>query len=86
MRGNNMPTKDDGFKSTELWLTAITGVVNTILVSTAPTHTTIVLVVCLTITAVTYLVCRTSFKIAKVKYAPDSLVEFSVKKDKLITE
>lgn len=67
-----------GIKSTELWLTTITGVVEIILVSTAPSSTTIVISVCLTTAAAVYLICRTCFKIAKLKYAPDSAVEFSV--------
>lgn len=69
-----------GVKSTELWLTAITGVVEVILVSTAPSNTTIAIAICLTTAATVYLICRTCFKIAKLKYAPDSAVEFSVQK------
>lgn len=69
-----------GIKSTELWLTAITGVVEVILVSTAPSSTSIAIAICLTVAAAVYLICRTCFKIAKLKYAPDSAVEFSVHK------
>ena len=74
--------KDDtyspGWKTTELWLTTITGLVNTILASTAPTPTTTTLITCLTIAAVVYLLCRTVFKIAKLKYRPDELVNFAI--------
>lgn len=69
-----------GIKSTELWLTAITGVVEIILISTAPSSTSIAIAICLTTAAVVYLICRTFFKIAKLKYAPDSAVEFSAQK------
>jgi len=69
-----------GIKSTELWLTTISGVVQVILVSAAPSYTSISISVCLTVTASVYLICRTCFKIAKLKYAPDSAVEFSASK------
>lgn len=70
----------DGLRSTELWLTATTGVVEVILISAAPSNITIALSVCLTAAAITYLICRTCFKIAKLKYAPDSAVEFAAHK------
>lgn len=71
-------TNNPGWKTTELWLTTITGLVNTILASTAPTPTTTTLIICLTIAAVTYLLCRTVFKIAKLKYRPDEVVNFAL--------
>ena len=70
-----------GFKTTELWLTSITGLINTILATAAPSQTTTVLIVCLTIAAVTYLIGRTVFKIAKLKYRPDQMVSFSAQAD-----
>jgi hypothetical protein len=72
-------TNAPGWKTTELWLTAITGLVNTILASTAPTPTTTALIICLTIAAVVYLLCRTVFKIAKLKYRPDEVVNFALR-------
>lgn len=79
MKENNINDMG-GLKSTELWVTAITGVVEVILVSTAPSSTSIAIAICLTVAAVVYLICRTCFKIAKLKYAPDSAVEFAAKK------
>lgn len=72
-------TNSPGWKTTELWLTTITGLVNTILASTAPTPTTTTLIICLTVAAVTYLLCRTIFKIAKLKYRPDEVVNFALR-------
>ena len=72
-------TNSPGWKTTELWLTTIVGLVNTILASTAPTPTTTTLIICLTVAAVTYLLCRTVFKIAKLKYRPDELVNFAIR-------
>lgn len=72
-------TNNPGFKTTELWLSAITGIISTILGTTAPSETTIVLIVSLSVTAVAYLLCRTFFKIAKLKYRPDSIVSFGAK-------
>jgi|GEM_PF-2586095 len=72
----NDNTNNPGWKTTELWLTSITGLVSTILASTAPAPTTTTLIICLTITAVTYLLCRTIFKISKLKYRPTEIVNF----------
>lgn len=72
----NDDTNNPGWKTTELWLTSITGLVSTILASAAPTSTTSTLIICLTVTAVTYLLCRTIFKISKLKYRPTELVNF----------
>ena len=72
---------EDQLRSTELWVTAATGVINTMLVSATPTHTSITLVICLTVTAITYLICRTLFKITKIKHAPNSIVEFKAQVD-----
>lgn len=72
-------TNAPGWKTTELWLTTITGLVNTILASTAPTPTTTTLIICLTIAAVVYLLCRTVFKIAKLKYRPEEVVNFALR-------
>lgn len=71
---------DPGYKTTELWLTSIISAINTILISTAPTSATIVLVVMLSVVAITYLICRTVFKIAKLKYRPDTPVTFKASK------
>jgi hypothetical protein len=68
-----------GIKTTELWLTTIVGVVDTILVLTSNSDNRaeiIVLVVSLSVVAITYLVCRTVFKISKLKYRPDTPVAF----------
>lgn len=73
-------TKTHGYKSTELWLTTISGVVSTILASTAPSQTTTYVVVGLVTSAVTYILCRTAFKIAKLKYRPNDMVAFSAPK------
>jgi len=70
-------TNNPGFKTTELWLTTVTGLVNTILAATAPSDVTRILIVCLTVAAVTYLICRTVFKIAKLKYRPNDPVNFA---------
>lgn len=70
-----------GHKTTELWLTTITGIVSTILGTTAPSETTMVLIVGLVISAITYLICRTVFKISKLKYRPNEIVNFSVPKE-----
>lgn len=73
---------EPGFKTTELWLTTIVGAINTILVSTSDSDNraeVIVLVVSLSVVAITYLVCRTSFKISKLKYRPDTPVSFRAK-------
>tara|TARA_R110000751_G_scaffold62706_1_gene129664 strand:- start:456 stop:716 length:261 start_codon:yes stop_codon:yes gene_type:complete len=67
---------EPGYKTTELWLTAIVGAINTILVTTVPTSATIVLVVSLSVVAITYLISRTTFKIAKLKLRPDEVVAF----------
>lgn len=77
----NDDTLTPGYKTTELWLTTITGLVSTILGTTAPSQTTTVLIVSLTVAAVTYLICRTVFKIAKLKYRPNEAVTFEVKED-----
>jgi len=77
---DNDKSKSDENNWSEIWITGITGLTNTILVSTAPSHTSITLVICLSLTAITYLICRTSFKIAKIKYAPHSAIEFSAQK------
>jgi hypothetical protein len=77
---NKDDTNNPGFKTTELWLTTITGLVSTILGTTAPSETTTVLIVCLTIAAVTYLLCRTVFKVAKLKYRPSDAVSFATQK------
>jgi len=68
-----------GWRTTELWLTTITGLVSTILSSAAPSDTTSTLIICLTIAAVTYLISRTVFKIAKLKYRLEEIVSFSLK-------
>jgi hypothetical protein len=60
-----------GLKTTELWLTAITALVNVILASTAPSAITTVLIICLSVAAAIYLLCRTAFKIARLRYQPD---------------
>jgi len=76
-----------GSRSIELWLTAITGVIQIIMVPTVSSDTAMVVAICLTIGSTVYLVCRTCFKIAKMKYAPDSAVEFSAQKaDKTIID
>lgn len=76
----NDDTNHPGFKTTELWLASITGIISTILASTAPSETTTVLIVSVSITAVAYLVCRTIFKVAKLKYRPE-IVSSDVKPD-----
>lgn len=73
-------TNKPGFKTTELWLTSITALVNTILASTAPSTTTTALIICLSVTAVTYLFCRTAFKIARLKYHPDLVTSWKAPK------
>jgi hypothetical protein len=70
-------SSSENWKATELWLTAIVGVVNTILGSTAGDSVTSCLMICLTITAVSYIICRTVFKIFKLRYRPDEVVNFS---------
>lgn len=70
-------SSSENWKATELWLTAIVGVVNTILASTAGDSVTSCLMICLTVTAVSYIVCRTVFKIFKLKHRPNEIVNFS---------
>lgn len=70
-------SNSENWKATELWLTAIVGVVNTILGSTANDSVTSCLMICLTATAVSYIICRTVFKIFKLKHRPDEVVNFS---------
>lgn len=83
-----MHNDEPGYKTTELWLTSIISLINTILISAAPTEATIVLVKMLSVVAITYLVCRTVFKVAKLKYRPDDPISFkSTENDKqLINE
>lgn len=69
------------WKTTELWLTAIIGVINTVLGSTADNSVTACLIICLTIIAVSYITCRTVFKIFKLKYRPEEIVNFSARTD-----
>lgn len=69
------------WKTTELWLTAATGLINTILASTAPSSVTTTLIICLTIMTITYILCRTIFKIHKLKYRPDEFVSFVAQVD-----
>lgn len=73
MSDDNKP----GFKTTELWLTSITALVDVILATSAPSNTTIALIVCLTTAAIVYLICRTAFKIARLKYQPDVVTNFN---------
>jgi hypothetical protein len=84
----NGETDTHGWKTTELWLTTITGLVNTILVSAAPNTTTNILIICLTTAAVVYLLCRTVFKIARLRYRPNEIVNFALQscQDKLDSE
>jgi phosphotransferase system glucose/maltose/N-acetylglucosamine-specific IIC component len=74
----NDDTNNPGYKTTELWLTTITGIVSTILGTTAPGETTVVLIIGLVVSAITYLICRTVFKISKLKYRPNEVVNFTV--------
>jgi phosphotransferase system glucose/maltose/N-acetylglucosamine-specific IIC component len=77
----NNDANNPGLKTSELWFTAIAGLISTILGTTAPSETTTVLIICLSITAVTYLLCRTVFKIAKLKYRADIPVSFDTKRE-----
>lgn len=71
-------TNQPGLKSTELWLASITGIISTILSATAPSDVTVPLIVCLAVVATVYIVCRTAFKIARLKYRPDLVTSFKV--------
>ena len=71
-----MDDNKPGIKTTELWLTSITALVDVILATSAPNNTTIALIVCLTTASVVYLICRTVFKIARLKYQPDVVTNF----------
>ena len=72
MNEDNKP----GLKTTELWLTSITALVDVILATSAPSSTTTALIICLTTAAIVYLICRTTFKIARLKYQPDVVTNF----------
>lgn len=60
----------------ELWLTILTGVSNILVSSTVSVEVSKYLIICLTITTIVYIVCRTIFKIIKLKSRPDELVNF----------
>lgn len=69
-----------GWKTTELWLTTVAGIINAILGATAPTQVTTSLIVCITVMVVIYTICRTVFKVVKLIYRPNEIVNFSVHK------